>query len=562
MVEEKGDSLMPTFTHNKKDLLQLIGRKISDENLREIINSMKPQVEKITKNEITIEYTPERPDLFGIEGLARAIKYYIGIYRGKRRYKILPPKLKVKVKKVGIRPFVGCAIVRNVKLNDVFIRSLMHIQDALTDTLGRKRKKVAIGIHDLDKIKPPIIYTAISPNAEMIPLGKNKKMTLREITEKEEKGIEYGHIIKKGKKWPVFVDKLGIFSFPPVINSERTRVTSKTKNLFLDLTATDERALNQCLNILVTNFAERGCKIESVIVECNGKKKIFPILEEEIIRTSKDFIEKLIGIKLTKKEMIRCLEKMGLSSKFKNERLEVTIPPYRVDVLHEIDVAEDVAIGYGFKNFKPEIPIVQTVGRIHPLEDFVSKLRILMIGFGLQEVMRPILSSKEKQFKKMCIKEEDYVELENPVSIEYSIPRVWILPSLLEVLSLNQHVEYPQRIFEIGDVIVVDKKEETRTKNVKKLAAAIANSKINYEELASIVDSLFSALRIKYKLKRIKHPSFIPGRVAGIFVKRKQIGVVGEIHPKVLKNWNLEMPTMAFELNANFLFELFKHPTY
>lgn len=552
---------MPTFTYDKKDLLQLIGKKLSDRELEKIINSIKPEVEWITKKEITIEHTPDRPDMFGIEGLARSIKYYLGIYKKIRKSKLLKPKVSVKVEKVKIRPFVGCAVVRNVKLNDRFIRSLMHIQDALTDTLGRKRKKVAIGIHDLDKIHFPVIYTSVPPTEKMIPLGGNYEMSLKEILEKEEKGREYGYIIKNSKKWPVFLDKRGIISFPPILNSERTKVTKNTKNLFLELTGLDERTLNQCLNILVTNFTERGCKIEKVIIDYPSRKITLPKLEEEKVRVEIELIGNLIGIELPGKEIIRILRKMGFDGKLKGKYVEVKIPPYRADILHKVDIVEDIAIGYGIENLEPQIPNLQTVGKIHPLEKFSSRIRVLMVGLGMEEIMRPILSSKEKQFDKMKIKPKNWIEIENPVSREYSIPRVWLLPSLLEFLSLNQNVEYPQKIFEIGDVIIRDEKNETRTRNFKKIAGAIANSKVNYEEILAIVDSIFSALKFSYKIKKTEHPSFIKGRVANILVENKKVGILGEIHPEILRNWNLEMPTVAFELDLEFLYKLSTKPT-
>jgi len=545
---------MPTFTYDKKDLLNLIGKKLKDKELEKIINSLKPEVERITKDEITIEHTPDRPDLFGIEGLARAIKYYLKIYKKIKSYKTLSPKLKVKVEKVNVRPFVGCAVVRNVKLNDSFIRSLMHIQDALTDTIGRKRKKVAIGIHDLDKIFPPITYTSFSPKEKMIPLGRNKEMSLEEILEKEEKGKEYGYIIKDAKKWPVFIDKRGIFSFPPIINSERTRVTKNTKNLFIDITGLDERSVNQCLNILLTNFAERNCKIEKVILKYPNRKVVLPNLKNEKMKVEIKLIKDLIGINLSNKEIIDNLKKMGLEGKIKGKDVIVEIPPYRVDILHEVDLVEDVAIGYGLENLEPEIPNLQTIGKIHPLEKFLSKIRILMVGLGMEEIIRPILSSKEKQFKKMCLDEEDYIEIENPVSKEYSIPRVWLLPGVLELLSVNQNVDYPQKLFEIGYAIVPNEEMETKSEDIPKVAGVIADSKINYEDVVAIVDSLISSLKLSYKLKKIKHPSFIEGRVAGIFLKGKEIGVVGEIHPKILKNWNIDMPVAAFEINLKYLF--------
>ncbi|MEK6910007.1 MAG: phenylalanine--tRNA ligase subunit beta, partial [Candidatus Aenigmatarchaeota archaeon] len=354
---------MPTITYDKKDLLNLIGKKLSDEQLEDVIHSMKTNVEDKTETEITIELTPDRPDLFGIEGLARAMKQYLGLQNGLKKFTVASPQLHVRASYLPYRPHLAAAVVRNVSMTDAFIRSLMNIQDILTDTIGRKRKKVAIGIHDFDKIIPNINYIEVNPSEKIIPLDTNEEMTLAEALEKISKGKDYGHILSGLKKLPVWTDAKGIFSFPPIINAERTRVTEKTKNLLVELTGTDKEAVLQTLNIIVTNFAERGCTIESVKIFYGEKPDVTPNLNSNLMDVGTDEINKLLGLDLKKTDIIDSLNRMGYDVTENKGLLRVFIPAYRNDILHKVDLIEDVAIGYGFNKFVPQLPSIATVGR-------------------------------------------------------------------------------------------------------------------------------------------------------------------------------------------------------
>lgn len=540
---------MPTITYNKKELVNLVGRKISDEQLEEVINLVKPNVEKMEGNEITIEHTADRPDLFGVEGLARAIADYLGIKPGLEKYSVKDSGLTVKVDNVPVRPYIACAVLKNVKLTGELIKSLVNIQEVLHETFGRKREKVAIGVHDFDKIKPPIKYVGFSREAKMIPLEFSHEMTLREVLEKVSKGKEYGHIIEAAKFWPVFIDEYGIFSFPPIINSDRTKLTDKTKNLFLDITGTDKTAVMQTMNIIVTNFADRGAKIESVKLKYEKKSETTPNLNETVVEVDKNTVNKILGINIPGQEMIKLLNRMGYDAVDAKEKLEVVVPSYRTDILHPVDIIEDIAIAYGYNNFIPQLPNVSTVGSPHPLEKLCEKIRQSMIGFGFQEVVRPVLSNHTEQFDKMNVPREEIVELENPVSEEYTCMRSWLLPSEMKVLAANKHVEYPQNIFEIGDVVWIDDNEETRTKTVRKICGVICHNKAGFAEIKSIVDHLLKSLEIGYHLEKCEHSGYTKGRAAHVFLDKKLLGSFGEVNPKTLENWGIEMPVASFELN-------------
>jgi len=557
LAKEKG-GLMPTLSYNKNDLISLVGKKMSDKELEEIINLIKPSVEEMRGEEIIIEQCADRPDLFGIEGLARAIRSYLGIETGVKKYVLENPSISITAEIVKQRPFIGAAVVRNFKASDKAIESLMNIQEVLHETMGKKREKVAIGIHDFDKIFPPIKYTQVKGDERMIPLGEKEEMSLKEILEKTEKGKKYKHLIADSS-FPAYVDSKGIFSFPPILNSERTRVTEKTKNLLIELTGTEKKLINQVLTILVTNFAERGCKIESVKIRYPGKTEVTPELKEEVLELNLKDVKKILGLDLSPKEIIKLLERMGYDATLIKEKLEVVIPCYRFDILHPVDLIEDIAIAYGYNNFKPEPPNIFSKGKFLEIEKICSKARELMVGFGFQEVIRPILTNKNKQFDKMGLKEEDVIEIENFVSEEYTCMRKWILPGLMEFLSFNKHVEYPQKIFEIGDVVLPDEKEETMSKSLRKIAFLTSHSKASFSEIKSFTESFLTNFGIEFKIDELKHNSFIEGRVAKIVFDKKEIGFFGEISPSVLEKWEIEMPVAACEIELEALLE---HPTY
>ena len=264
-----------------------------------------------------------------------------------------------------------------------------------------------------------------------------------------------------------------------------------------------------------------------------------------------DDIDKILGIGLNENQITETLEKMRYSvKKMKGGKIVVGIPPYRSDVIHTVDIVEDVAIGYGYNNIEPILPKVATIGGESEQEKFSRKIREIMIGLGFQEILSFILTSRENNFSKMNI-EGDCVEILNPVSSEYNICRTWILPSMLKILSSNKHREYPQKIFEIGDTISIDEDQETKTRQTRKLTGAISCDNANLTEMKSVVESLLKSLGYNYEIKEYGHPSFIESRCGKIMVEGKEIGIFGEVHPKILESWKLEKPVIAFEIEVS-----------
>ncbi len=539
-----------TIEFLKKDLERLTGRKLTEDDYRNRIAMLGCPLEKMDAGKVYYEISPNRPDFYSSEGFARAVKNFLGLSNKIPSYKLRKSGVKLCAGKVDARPFISAAIIRNVKFTDEIIVSLIQLQEKLHDTTGRKRKKVAIGIHDMDKVKAPFYYKAVSPETSFVPLDTNEKMTMRQMSTDLPKGKEYIHTLEGFDKWPIITDSNGdVLSFPPIINGNLTRLTEKTRNLFIDVTGTDEIAINQALNILVCALADRGFNVETVNI--NGHES--PDLSPRKISINIDYANKLLDMDLTKSELKELLAKMCLG--FDDS---VTIPPYRTDIMHPIDIVEDVAIAKGYTFFEPRIPRVATIARRSDIVEFTEFLRICVTGMGLQETVGAILTNKEDEFAKMNIPAEEICETKNPMSVECTICRKRLLPSVMRTFSQNKHRDYPQSIFELGDVVIPDKSKETGCSVMKMLACATSNSTVSYEEISSYLDAFIRSLGVNYKLRKASHTSFIEGRCAEVLVNDKNIGIIGEIHPQVLENWNIEKPVAAFELNVEEIFGLMK----
>lgn len=538
---------------------KLVGRKFQESELEDVFLFCKGELESKEGDTLKIDIKDSnRPDLWSVEGIARELKGNYRVEKGLPKHSVKKSGLKIIVdKKVNkVRPKVVAAIVKNVKFDDNAIIQLIQLQEKVTLTFGKKREQAAIGVYDFDKIKWPVKYTTVKPDGmEFVPLEYKVKMTPREILIEHPKGREYKHLLEKAKEYPLLIDsKKQVLSMPPIINSEYTgKVDEKTKNVLIEVTGFNLEIISTALNVITTALADREGKIESLEI-LEGKKKIItPDLSSKEFVINPDNCRKILGLKISNKEIIRLLEEGRYDAKETKNKIKVRYPAYRSDIMHERDVIEDIAVSFGYNDFEPESLRISTTGSSDKREDFSDKIREVMVGYGLQEIMTFTLTNKNNLFDKMNIKQEKIVEIANPVSETWNSLRNWLLPNIMEFLSKNTNVEYPQRIFEVGDVVVIDEKAETKTRDIRKLCVAIASKEAAYTEMKSIADNLLSSFNVKYKIKELNHPSFIDGRAAQIIVNNKQVGFLGEIHPKVLETWGLEVPVTAFELNLEYI---------
>ena len=556
---------MPTIDISLKDLQQLVGKKFSAEELEsEVILYAKGEVDGIDGDTIKVDCKDtNRPDLWSTEGLARLLALKYTEESGIREYKIEESDVYIHIDRSvdNIRPFLVAAIVKDLKVTDTLIKQLIQIQEKVCLTYGRKRKMLSMGIYDFDKVTAPLTYKAVKPTAmKFTPLEEEKEMTLKEILEVHPKGKEYGHLIKDYPLYPLFVDsKNKVLSMPPIINSnESGKVTDETKNLFIELTGYNLKAIKVGLNIVVAALADRGGKIYDVEIDYGEKKIRTPDFTPKKAKVRFEEIERITGLKLSLKELKELLNNYGYNVKKAKDAIEVEYPSWRQDILHPVDIIEDILIASDYNAIEPLLPKIATQGSIDEKEIFYEKARNLLVGFGAQELLNFTLTSKDVLFKKMNIKEFPNTEIANPVSQRWTTLRNWLLPSLMNFFERNTSQEYPQQIYEVGQAIIIDEKAETGTRTVTRLAWAQAANNANFTKAKQILDFVLSALGLEYHIEETEHNSFISGRCARVSVKGKKVAYIGEIHPQVLENFGIEFPICAFELNLTELFDLQK----
>lgn len=578
---------MPTIEVSRKDLNELVGIKFNleeampllkaeattDENppKLEISGAQKTKGFLGDKDKLKIELKDiNRPDLLCVEGIAKEIKIRAGIEKGNKEYKIekksnhileVDPKVKI------IRPIIACAIAKDMIITEEFLKQLIQAQEKLCDTFGRKRKEGSLGIYDYDKIIWPIKYTTKDPTTfSFKALGMDKEYPLKKILSMHEKGKEYGKLLENAKEYPIIIDgKNNVLSMPPIINSDYSgRVTTETKNLFIEVSGNNERFVYPILNTIVLALLERGAKLESVTIKQSEKeKKITPDIEPKLMKISPESVNSTIGLNLTNKQIIDLLEKAGYgieeSSRGKVNDISVLIPFYRQDILDVRDIIEDIAISYGYNDLEPEMPNIFTIGKVSKDSVVIEKLANLLAGLGAQEISNFILTNKEILFKKMNLKPQEVIELSNPMSIFYSCMRNSLLPGMLDFLAENKNARYPQELFEIGKIVNIDNQKIKESTN---LSYVIASSDTNFTKIKQILDLLFNVLGYEYSLEQTKNGSFIDGRSAKIMLKKKdtkgiekfeEIGIIGEISPNILENFNLGMPVTAFEIRIDWI---------
>ena len=501
------------------------------------------EIERREPDHADVEFFPDRPDLFSVEGVARAMRGFLGITTGLPRYTVKPSGIRFTIdpKLATIRPYLGSAVIRNVALDEESILSVMGLQEALHWAVGRGRSKVAIGIHDLDTITPPFHYLASPRSRKFVPLDYDRELTLEEILAEHPKGRDYAKIVQDFPLFPLIVDADDhVCSFPPIINGERTRVTTSTRNILLDTTGTDQRAVQVAVNILCTAMAEAGAAIESVEINGIQTPTLAPAQRTVSVRECCD----LIGVELSSGEMAALLEKMRFGARPEGkERVTVQVPCYRADIMHDWDIFEDVAIAYGYDRFAVEISPTFAIGRAHPVYTTAAQVRTILSGLGYIEMMPFTLTCERVLFDAMQrARSPRALAVMHPISEEHTVVRTDILPLLMEMLQVNKHRELPQRLFATGDVI-----EDLKTS--QRLAAVSIHPSADFSEAYACADAVLHELSIAYTVEESADKAFIDGRRADIIVGGKCAGVFGEIHPAVLNAFELEHSVAAFELD-------------
>ena len=508
-------------------------------------------IEGVDNNVIRVEYNPNRPDFSSDYGIARALRGLLGIEIGLPKFRIagksgLAVKVDPAVKR--IRPHIVALAARNGRLDNETIKQLIAMQEDLHNGVGRRRKKASIGIHNLDAIKFPISYSTAGGDYSFAPLGESTEQSIYRILKESDIGKQYGHILAGSDKYPIIVDSARtVLSFPPIINGNATKVDETCHNLFVEVTATDQKAAEDTLAIIAAALYDAGFEIRTVTID-SGKKAETPQMKPRIITADIDYINSILGLALDAKQAIRCLKKSRLDARASGRKIVCTVPRYRTDISHAIDIAEEVSIGYGIFNLEPKFPASPTAGQKNSLSIYFDAVREALTGLGMLESLSFSLTSEEVQYGAFGIMNKDMLSVDGSKSIEHEILRDSLVPSLLQSLSRNVHEEYPQKLFEIGKTF---HKDGTIAESWK-IGAVVAHADAGYTEIKSAMQALLKSCFGKdVSAKASTNPMFMEGRCAEIIVDSRTIGVIGEITPLALANFKLRVPVAGFEIDLS-----------
>lgn len=546
---------MANLEIDKREFDELVGEKIDNQKMIEEGSMLGAHWHRIEGNVCEVETYPNRPDLLSVEGLARAYRGFFDIETGREEYNVEKGDLKVEVDESveNVRPHIGGAVVRGLELSKKKINGLIQLQEKMHETMGRRRDKLAIGLHDLSTVEAPFTYKAVEPEkVSFKPLEYDKHMQLGEILDEHEKGQKYAWILEDEEKYPIIEDSEGkVLSFPPIINNQLTEVDSETTDIFIDVTGKHRETVMKALNILATALSERGGQIESVTVD--GEK--MPDLTPEEMKLDIEYFRDISGLDLSADEIVKRLEMMKHEARKKGDKIKVKIPAYRNDIIHQYDLIEEVVIAHRYDNIEPEVPEVDQMASVKPIQDFTDRIRDVMTGVGALEANTFYLSSKEKIFNMMDVEENEVAEVANASGEEQEVVRNWLLPSLFQTLHDNRHHSYPQTFFEVSDVVELDD-SNVGASNKKKMAYIVTGNEKDYTDARAILQVLERDLGLAFDVQEKYRSCFKESRSAAVYFKDKRVGIIGEFSEEVVENWELSYPAAGLELDVEKILEL------
>ena len=595
---------MPTIVVNRNALFKAIGRTFTDEEFDNLCFEFGIELDDVTseqemkKNEqnkedinlstevlYKIEVAANRYDLLCLEGLALALRIFLEKQKMPdiKPINVLPEnerQLIVYDSVNDVRPIGLCAILRDINFTDEMLKSFMDLQDKLHNNICRGRKLVSMGTHDLDTVKGPFTYRALEPeHIHFVPLNREEEVNgdgLMTLLKDDPKLGKYLDLLKGKKRYPVMMDSNGIImSLPPIINSQHTKMTLNTHNVLLDITGTDLTKCEIVLNTLIAMFSVY-CKnpftVEEikVINEKTGESKIYPDLTPRKFKVDVKYLQTITGIyDIIPEKIIQLLEKMELKAKIINpQEIEVSAPITRSDILHPCDIAEDLAISYGYNNIKKQLTQTKTHGMQQPYNKLTDLFRDEMAMGGYTEFLTMALLSKEDMFTNLLSEEKDdkTVEISYSKTKEFQYMRSSLIPGILKSIEGNKANALPFKIFEISDVVETNEESEVGAVNRRKLCFAYTNTSSAMEIIQGMVDLLMKKIGLcfnsdnvekKYTIKKSENKIFFEDRQAEIFILDNiKIGIYGIIHPKVLKNFGIKNPVTLCDIDLQLIMDL------
>lgn len=523
------------------------------DKLLEMLQRIKGEIEEVSDEYIEVEFEVDRPDLYTCEGIARYLKGLIGEELGAPKYELYTTPYRVYVEKVPSRPYIAVFVVENVRVDNIFFEELIQFQEKLHIGLGGRRRRVAIGLHDLEKLPSKTLYYRFADidAVKFKPLNMDTTMSLREVLTNTRQGREYGSISLQNNMHPILYAGDEVISAPPVINADITRVEPGTKHLLVDVTGEDLRGVLDVSAVLAATLAERGGRrIGIVRVDYEGGDSIeTPDMKPREIHLETSYIKRILGVDVGVEEAANLLRSTRFDVEVEEDKkLHVVVPRYRVDVLHPVDLVEEIAIAIGYEKLEPRRPEKLLRPMLLPVHTWEKFARLILAGYGFIEVMSFTLTSCKEQ-KRVCgLKQDEMVILSNPVSVELDCLRSCLLHQLLEVAAKNQNI-IPLKLFELGEVVVMSN-TDTGVEARNRLALLVMDHKAGYEDIQSYVYGLIRLMGDSIlAVKQAEHPALIRGRTATIETRHGVAGVMGEVKPEILEEYGITYPVAVAELD-------------
>ena len=584
---------MPTITLNHsmmKRIQELNGAVYDGPILTDLLPDIGCPVESNNGDEIEIEVFPDRPDLLSHETMAKAIRAFIGVGSPENKVEVSKGDFCIEVDQSlgAIRPIIMGAIVRSVNTGngplerDLFIQSLMDHQEKLHMTLGRKRSFSSIGVHDLSRLSPPFRYVSVTKDFSFTPLASEKEMSISEVLSSHPKGMEYSSLMEGLDSFPIILDSNDrVISFPPVINGSHTTVNEDTTDFFIDVTGFDERSCEACLLLICLSLSELGGAVESVeITGWDGKVNTTPNFENRNHRVPNRLIERILGVNLSDERISEAINRMGgklIESRTTTEGSErqerwadcvvgerehvFSMPRWRSDIMHPIDIVEDIAIGLGYGNLPEVLSSIHIDSTPLASANLHRRIRMSMRGVGLQEIQSLTLSNERDQFEKTNWNPVSKVTtISNPISVDHTLLRQFIFPSLMNILASNRHHELPQKVYELGEVV-------HDGENKSRMSWACAELGAGFSAAKGIVQSLLRDLgadnsSVSFREVMDGSGPWIVGRGAKVFIGDIEIGEFGEVSPDVIQSFGIRTPVHGGEFDVGIISDSISDPLH
>ncbi|EDW43462.1 phenylalanine--tRNA ligase beta subunit [Drosophila sechellia] len=582
---------MPTIGVKRDLLFEALGKTYTDDEFQDLCFAFGLELDEVTteKQMLTkeqgdvaaaanaseeiiyrIDIPANRYDLLCLEGLVTGLLVFQGKLKPPKFQFVEPAKrqvLKIDPSTAQIRPYAVAAVLRNVTFTQASYNSFIDLQDKLHQNICRKRTLVAIGTHDLDTLQGPFSYEALAPDQiKFKPLNQTKEMTGSELMEfysTHAQLKQYLPIIRESPVYPVIYDaNRVVLSLPPIINGDHSKISLKTKNVFIECTATDRTKAKVVLDTIVCLFSEHCAQKFTVepcdVVQPDGSVISYPELDVREERISVKRANAYIGIDEPAEKLADMLTRMYLEAKVDGDSLVVKIPPTRHDVIHACDIYEDVAIAYGYNNIKKSLPAFMQIAKQFPLNKLTEQLREQVAQAGFTEALTFTLCSRDDIGRKLNknIDALPAVHIGNPKTLEFQVVRTTLLPGLLKTLVANRKMPLPLKLFEISDVVVADESTEVGARNERRVCAVNCNKTAGFEVVHGLLDRVMQLLSVPWKsasgtkgyyLQATEDPSYFPGRCANVMYDGVVIGKIGVLHPTVLQAFELTTPCSAVE---------------